>query len=909
MTAILQRMAHLPSTSSASLPDTEESSSRVTTQEEIAPPMGEQDFALKSEVIQQSNSAVETQEIPSTSQGSRAVSFTTPVGPDVMETSDCEPENLVPDFKVDLLGDDNTDKTMGAPVHNLIDEKWSPIFSNGLSKESREALLKKYPVPQNLHTAKAPTLNTEIRHSKLYEFVALPFGLSTAPYIFTKILKPVAAFLRGKGFLSIIYLDDFLLLGDSVGECVSNVRVTLRLLKSLGFIVNHDKSDLAPSQFKKFLGFIFNSREMSIELPEDKRLANLQRIKKFSKMKSCKIRQFASLIGSLISICRATPYGFLYTRDFEREKFWACREYDNDFDKTMRLPSSLQPDFKWWSNTLRCSPISSPLNSPEFSFVIYTDASLTGWGASMENQSTHGWWSDEEKAEHINFLELKAVEYALKCFVSSESSKHILLRVDNTTAIAYINKMGSIQFPKLAALAKVIWQWCEVRNLHLLASYISSEDNYIADAESRVISTETEWELNASAFEEISDQFGPFDIDLFATYANSKCDSFCSWFPDPLSVAVDAFTVDWSRVYFYAFPPFAIITKTLRKIIKDKAEGETTSGLVQHFPGSREIISEAFRRKGFPERSLEVVLASLAKGTIAQYSKPIRLWWEFCIKRSLDWFHPDVTLVLEFLTDQMETITSYGTLNTYRSALALISDISLGSDERIKRFCRGVSVLKPARPKYALTWDPSPVVTYLASLWPYEDLDISIVTRKVATLLVLASAQRVQTISLIKRANIHFGDPTIVKIPDRVKTSGINRNQPYMSFPRFKDHPSLCIVTILHYYMDKTKHVLPGSSDALLLTYGKRIRAASSQTISRWVKQILFEGGIDTSVFSTHSTRHAASSSAARLGINIDEIRRSAGWSHNSTTFAKFYNRPLVPTGDIATAVILNKSL
>lgn len=38
---------------------------------------------------------------------------------------------------------------------------------------------------------------------------ALPFGLSSAPYIFTKLLKPLATVLREKGFLSVIYLDEF----------------------------------------------------------------------------------------------------------------------------------------------------------------------------------------------------------------------------------------------------------------------------------------------------------------------------------------------------------------------------------------------------------------------------------------------------------------------------------------------------------------------------------------------------------------------------------------------------------------------------------------------------------------------------------------------------------------------------
>lgn len=106
----------------------------------------------------------------------------------------------------------------------------------------------------------------------------------------------------------------------------------------------------------------------------------------------------------------------------------------------------------------------------------------------------------------------------------------------------------------------------------------------------------------------------------------------------------------------------------------------------------------------------------------------------------------------------------------------------------MRRFFKGVSVLKPSKPKYALTWDPTPVITYLASLWPQEDLRLELLTHKLATLLILASMQRVQTLSLIKRNNIQFVEDTvIIKISDRVKTSGINRSQPLLIFRHFKD--------------------------------------------------------------------------------------------------------------------------
>ncbi|KAH9635903.1 hypothetical protein HF086_002463 [Spodoptera exigua] len=55
----------------------------------------------------------------------------------------------------------------------------------------------------------------------------------------------------------------------------------------------------------------------------------------------------------------------------------------------------------------------------------------------------------------------------------------------------------------------------------------------------------------------------------------------------------------------------------------------------------------------------------------------------------------------------------------------------------------------------------------------------------------------------------------------------------------------------------------------------------------------LNEAGIDTSVFTAHSTRHASTSAASRAGLGIDLIRRTAGWSGTSSTFAKFYNRPI----------------
>jgi ribonuclease HI len=51
--------------------------------------------------------------------------------------------------------------------------------------------------------------------------------------------------------------------------------------------------------------------------------------------------------------------------------------------------------------------------------VLQTDASLLGWGAVMNDSKTGGIWNYDEKENHINYLELLAVFYALKAFLSA----------------------------------------------------------------------------------------------------------------------------------------------------------------------------------------------------------------------------------------------------------------------------------------------------------------------------------------------------------------------------------------------------------------------------------------------------------------------------------------------------------
>ena len=82
---------------------------------------------------------------------------------------------------------------------------------------------------------------------------------------------------------------------------------------------------------------------------------------------------------------------------------------------------------------------------------ITTDASLTGWGAQMEQQSIQGLCSDTDKLNHINYLELKTVLFALQHWKHQLRNQVVSLQLDNTTAVSYLLKEGghSIQIATL----------------------------------------------------------------------------------------------------------------------------------------------------------------------------------------------------------------------------------------------------------------------------------------------------------------------------------------------------------------------------------------------------------------------------------------------------------------------------
>ena len=131
--------------------------------------------------------------------------------------------------------------------------------------------------------------------------------------------------------------------------------------------------------------------------------------------------------------------------------------------------------------------------------------------------------------------------------------------------------MGGMCSPSLDRLAGSLWNCCLERNIFISAVYIPGKED-TADSLLREFSDSTEWMLKQDIFNRLCIHFFQPDINLFASRLNARLNSFVSWFPETGALHFNAFTLNWSNLSRYIFPPFNLISRVMNKILQDKVQ-------------------------------------------------------------------------------------------------------------------------------------------------------------------------------------------------------------------------------------------------------------------------------------------------------------------------------------------------
>ena len=100
--------------------------------------------------------------------------------------------------------------------------------------------------------------------NKVFQFRALPFGLSLAPWVFTRVVRAFCSKARLEGLRVRDYLDDWLLLAPSKEVSLTQSERLVSLAMEFGFVPNWEKFSLLPSQAFTFLGMAFDTTSMTV---------------------------------------------------------------------------------------------------------------------------------------------------------------------------------------------------------------------------------------------------------------------------------------------------------------------------------------------------------------------------------------------------------------------------------------------------------------------------------------------------------------------------------------------------------------------------------------------------------------------------------------------------------------------
>ncbi|KAK7909311.1 hypothetical protein WMY93_013995 [Mugilogobius chulae] len=176
----------------------------------------------------------------------------------------------------------------------------------------------------------------------------------------------------------------------------------------------------------------------------------------------------------------------------------------------------------------------------------------------------------ELAGEHINVLELMAVQRALVHFRPFLSGRHVVIRSDSTTVVHHINHLGGTRSVALMLLTRQLLVWAAPHFLSLRAMHIPGVQNVVADFLSRQSPLPGEWRLHSDVVDDIWRAFGRAEVDLYATRETTHCPLWFSLTDSSAPLGQDALAHDWPRTLLYAFPPLPLILLTLLRVHEER---------------------------------------------------------------------------------------------------------------------------------------------------------------------------------------------------------------------------------------------------------------------------------------------------------------------------------------------------
>ena len=404
---------------------------------------------------------------------------------------------------------------------------------------------------------------------KYYVFTVLPFGLATACYVFTKLMRPLVRLWRSKGIKCVVYLDDGIIITAGFEKACLHSSLVRESLESAGFVVNAAKSHWEPQRGGQWLGFNINLESGSISVPAHKIDSLRDLIEQANCERTLPAKLLASIVGKIMSMGLGLgPIVRLRTRCM-----YALLNNRVSWYSDLHITKDAKEELTFWQNCIVTFNGQKLWKSPSAVRVVYSDASSTGFAGYTVEHGTHvahGQWTETERNKSSTWRELSAVARVLEAVSSKLSNHRVRWFTDNQNVVRII-RVGS-RVSELQEEALRIFKTMLYNNICIEPEWIPREQNVIADSLSRIIDYD-DWSINPSTFMWLDSFWGPHTIDRFADSHNTQLDRFNSRFWDVGTEAVDTFTVNWANENNWWCPPVYLVCRTLQHAKVCKSQG------------------------------------------------------------------------------------------------------------------------------------------------------------------------------------------------------------------------------------------------------------------------------------------------------------------------------------------------
>ena len=370
---------------------------------------------------------------------------------------------------------------------------------------------------------------------KLFAYRVSPFGSPKIPAVFQRANMVPVNYSRTLGARVSLYLDDRITL-DQPDNVINGVGLSSFITSCMsicaGGFISIEKSDFQPKHVQQFLGLLLDSKEGTISVPESKWKDFRDTIVLFLQRGWCTFKELEQLRGKAVSFLLTNPMTKLFIRVMNSVIARMNKQKARASTK-IKLSSDLRKELEEWIKLdhlqmkhqwINIFDIDQPPHR-----ITFTDASSFSAAAVIFDGNCEAWhfqrmFTEEQQKTPIYHKEALAILWMLEEFEDELSNKMVFHFCDNESVCGAFKALGSktalMNAPILAIYEKLHKMKSTLKMFWISTKY------QIADEKSRTIEWNEEY-LPSLYFHRLCrhQRFFP-KVDVMATAANTKCDSY-----------------------------------------------------------------------------------------------------------------------------------------------------------------------------------------------------------------------------------------------------------------------------------------------------------------------------------------------------------------------------------------------